>query len=338
MLTIDGSLGEGGGQILRSALSLSLVTGKPFRIEKIRAARQRPGLMRQHLTALRAAQTIGMARVEDAEVGSRQLTFVPGGIAPGEYRFAVGTAGSAILVLQAVLPALLVANAPSTLILEGGTHNMQAPPYDFLELAFMPVVNRMGPRVEVELLRHGFYPAGGGRISVSVEPAGKLMPFELVERGAIQAGSVRALVANLPAHIGEREVRAVTEGLDWRQEQGIVRDVPSDGPGNAVVVEIRSEHITEVFTGFGIKGVRAELVAEGVMGDVRRYLDADVPVGPHLADQLVLLLALAGGGRYRTMLPTAHTLTNMAVVMRFLEVDIDSHMLDDDRCEVLIRQ
>ena len=166
MLTIDGSAGEGGGQILRSTLALSLCTGTPVRITGIRAKRDRPGLMRQHLTALRAAAEVGRAEVSGAELGSREVAFHPRGAAPGEYAFNVGSAGSATLVLQTVLPALLSASAPSDLLLEGGTHNPLAPPFEFLDRAFLPLIARMGPRVSATLEARGFYPAGGGRIRV----------------------------------------------------------------------------------------------------------------------------------------------------------------------------
>jgi len=172
MITIDGSFGEGGGQILRTSLALSLVTGKPFSIEKIRAGRAKPGLLRQHLTAVRAAGEIGRARIEGAELGSGQLTFVPDAVRPGAYDFAVGTAGSATLVLQTMLPALMLAGGPSQLRLEGGTHNTYAPPLDFLEKAFLPILRRMGPEVAVTLERFGFYPAGGGRSG----PRGPALP------------------------------------------------------------------------------------------------------------------------------------------------------------------
>src|SRR5690242_7527890 len=194
MIIIDGSFGEGGGQILRTSLTLSLVTGKPLRIERIRAGRKSPGLLRQHLAAVNAAARVGYAEVEGASLGARELTFRPQTVAAGHYQFAVGTAGSATLVLQTVLPALLTADAPSTLVLEGGTHNPYAPPFDFLEKTFLPLLNRMGPRVEARLERHGFYPAGGGRFIVEITPAQQLGRFELDDRGAITGRRARALI------------------------------------------------------------------------------------------------------------------------------------------------
>src|SRR6185369_8211050 len=171
MIALDGSQGEGGGQILRSALALSLVTGTPFRIDNIRARRARPGLMRQHLTAVEAAAAVGAARTSGAALGSRSLTFAPTTVKAGEHTFSVGTAGSATLVLQTVLPSLLTADRPSSLVLEGGTHNPSSPPFDFLAKAFLPIVAGMGAQVEATLERPGFYPAGGGRFRVTVAPA-----------------------------------------------------------------------------------------------------------------------------------------------------------------------
>ncbi|HEX8697393.1 MAG TPA: RNA 3'-terminal phosphate cyclase, partial [Myxococcaceae bacterium] len=191
MVRIDGSKGEGGGQVLRTSLALSLVTGTPFQMVNVRAGRAKPGLLRQHLTALKAAAEVGAAEVTGAELGSRELTFKPRALSPGNYFFAVGTAGSATLVLQTVLPALMVASGPSTLMLEGGTHNPAAPPFDFLKKAYLPLVRRMGPEVEAVLDRPGFFPAGGGKFRVDVKPA-PLKPLHLMERGRVLRREVKA--------------------------------------------------------------------------------------------------------------------------------------------------
>ena len=221
MISIDGSFGEGGGQILRTALGLSLFTGQPFRIDKIRAGRRNPGLLRQHLTAVKAAAKIGQAEVAGVTIGSTQLTFSPGRIAPGRYQFAVGTAGSATLVLQTVLPALLTSDdqdLQTRLTLEGGTHNPFAPPFDFLAKAFLPLLERMGARIEARLERYGFYPAGGGRFEIAIEPARRLTAVELNERGKILYRRATALVAHLPRKIAERELGVVHRKLSWPQE------------------------------------------------------------------------------------------------------------------------
>jgi RNA 3'-terminal phosphate cyclase (ATP) len=328
-LEIDGALGEGGGQVLRSSLALSLITGRPFRAFNIRAGRARPGLMRQHLTAVQAAARIGSARVEGASIGSTELTFSPGDVRAGDYDFSVGTAGSATLVLQTVLPALLTADAPSSLALEGGTHNPWAPPFDFLDRAFLPVVCKMGPKIEADLERPGFYPAGGGRFRVSVEPVAALKPIHLLERGAVRAIRATASVARIPRAIAERELKSIGANLSIPAESmRVVEVADSRGPGNVVTIEIESERVTEVFTGFGEHRRRAESVAETVTEEARRYLAAEVAVGPHLADQLLLPMALAGGGAFTSLPPTRHATTNVEVIRRFLEIEIAIEKLD----------
>ncbi len=337
MLTIDGSQGEGGGQILRTALALSLVTGTPFRVERIRARRDRPGLMRQHLTAVDAAAAVGGAEAEGATLGSPALVFRPGSVKPGQHGFAIGSAGSTGLVLQTLLPALLTASGPSTITLEGGTHNPGAPPFDFLARVFLPLIGRMGPRVEAVLERPGFYPAGGGRCTFRITPATRLMPLTLLERGAIVRRRARALVARLPRQIADRELAVVRSGLGWSEDElsAAVVDGAARGPGNVLLLELESEHVTELFTGFGERGVRAETVAEGAVQETRRYLAAGVPVGLHLADQLVVPLALAGGGTLRTTALSSHARTNLDVVRAFLPVPITvTGERDDVRVEV----
>lgn len=327
LLTIDGSQGEGGGQVLRSSLALSLITGQPFAMENVRARRRKPGLMRQHLAAVLAAAEIGRAEVQDAQIGSTRLVFRPGPVQHGEYTFRVGTAGSATLVLQTVLPALLVAEGESSLVLEGGTHNPMAPPFDFLAKAYLPLVNRMGPVVEAELVRPGFYPAGGGRMTVRIRPSRQFRRFELFERGEIRAYRVRALVAKLPRHIAERECRTILQETGWDEGCAAIEEVAgSVGPGNAVVIELEAEHVTEVFTGFGQLGVKAEQVAIEALRPAQQYLAAGVPVGEHLADQLVLPLAIgaylgSGGGAFRTMRLTPHSTTHLDIIRMFLGLE-----------------
>lgn len=326
-LTIDGSQGEGGGQVLRSSLALSLVTGKPFVIENIRAGRKKPGLMRQHLTAVNAATEVGHAEVDGATIGSTRLSFRPKQIQSGNYIFSVGTAGSATLVLQTVLPALLLAGGESTLVLEGGTHNPFAPPWDFLAKSYLPQINKMGPKVETRLDRLGFYPAGGGKFSLRIQPASQLGRLDLVERGEIQARRVTALVASLPEHIGERECRLIEKKTGWKPDCFKVEPVlNSRGPGNVLLIELEAEHVTEVFTGFGQLGVTSEAVASRVLDEAREYLAAMVPVGKHLADQLLLPLGIGAylgtGGSFRTLALTLHATTHIEILRQFLKVDV----------------
>jgi len=327
MFTIDGSLGEGGGQILRSALALSLLTTTPFRIVGIRARRSRPGLMRQHLVAVNAATAVGSATVIGAEIGSTELTFEPQAIQGGDYQFSIGGAGSTTLVFQTVLcPLLLGAASPSTLSFEGGTHNPMAPPFDFLELAFLPILARLGARIETAFYRHGFYPAGGGKWSVTIHPTPALERLELLQRGEIRAERACALIAQLPPAVSLRELEVLSARLGWdaaRCRPHVVQR--SQGPGNALVAIVECERITEVITGFGERGVSGESIAEAVARETTRYLSADVPVGEHLADQLLLPLALGAGGVFRTLRPTPHFHSQVDLLRLFLGCSVLVH-------------
>jgi RNA 3'-terminal phosphate cyclase (ATP) len=319
MLEIDGSYGEGGGQILRSALALSLATGTPFRVAKIRSGRSRPGLLRQHLASVRAAAEISGAEVSGAELGSTSLAFRPGALRAGEYALSIGSAGSTTLVLQTVLPPLLFAPGTTSLRLEGGTHNPSAPPYEFLERVFFAALRRLGFDVEARLERHGFYPAGGGVLRVVVRGGGAAAVLDQTASPGELALSARVLVANLPRSVAAREAQVVSERLGLDRARIAIEEVPSPGPGNAVLLEATAgDRVCEIATGFGEKGVRAEQVAGGAADAMRRYVDAGAPVGEHLADQLLLPMALGAGGAFRTAEPSSHLRTNAWVLERFL--------------------
>jgi RNA 3'-terminal phosphate cyclase (ATP) len=337
VIVLDGSAGEGGGQILRSSLALSAITGQPFELIKIRARRARPGLMRQHLTSVRAAAKICGAEVEGDEIGSLRLSFRPGPVVPGTYDFAVGTAGSAMLVFQTVLPALLRAAGPSEVILEGGTHNPSAPPFDFLERSFLPLIARMGARFEAKLERPGFYPAGGGKAWVKIAPPDRLTGIELLDRGQTLRRRLVARVSRLPESVAERELRLAQAILGWdaRETQREVID-PLFGPGNVLFSEIVCENVTEIVSGFGERGVRAEAIAERVANETKRYLESGAPIGEHLADQLLLPLALAGSGRYRTTPLTLHAKTQIETIQRFLDAKVEITPVAEDLVEVRV--
>ena len=326
-ISIDGSTGEGGGQILRTSLSLSMVTGQPVTIERIRARRPKPGLMRQHLACVLAAQAVSGAQVSGAELGSQTLVFEPGALRPGEHSFAIGSAGSCLLVLQTVLPALMLADAPSRLTLSGGTHNPLAPNFHFIERSFLPLLARLGVKVGASLRRHGFYPAGGGELWASIEPpAGGLRPFDLLERGAQVESFAESLVAAVPRRVAERELALIGEAMGWLPEQLRVPNVrQNEGPGNALMATLAHEHVTEVFTSFGEKSVSSEQVAKRLLSEVRAYQSGTGAVGAHLADQLALPAALAVQHSGRAMVytcseATEHLRTNLAVIERFLPV------------------
>ncbi len=317
MIELDGAQGEGGGQILRTALSLAMGTGRAFRLRRIRAGRAKPGLMRQHLTCVQAARRVCGAHVEGDEIGSTQLTFTPGEVHGGVFSFAIGTAGSTMLVLQTVLPALLLAPESTRLSLEGGTHAMAAPSTDFIAHAFLPVLRAMGARVELRELRPGFFPVGGGRVEVTVEPA-RLQPIALLERGESLGIDAEVLLHGLPDHIAERELAVARERFDLRPFHVCRRDAGRAlGAGNALMLRARFEHVTEIVTGLGQAGVSAELVAGAACDELAAYLHHGAPVGEHLADQLLLPMWLAGGGSFVTGRPSSHLQTNADVLMQF---------------------
>jgi RNA 3'-terminal phosphate cyclase (ATP) len=331
MHEIDGSYGEGGGQILRTSLALSLVTGAGVTIGNIRAGRPKPGLLRQHLTAVQAAAAVGGAELEGAEMGSARLVFRPRQVRAGQYHFAIGTAGSCALVLQTVLPALLLADGPSQVTLEGGTHNPMAPPFEFLDRVFLATLRRLGASVTARLERHGFYPAGGGRIIIHVEPVRAWQRLALLQRGASVHREIVATVSKIPLHIAEREAETLRFRLNWSDaEVRSVRVTDSPGPGNTVYAALTDDQgHTEIFTGFGEIGVQAETVAKRVAAEVAEYSRSSAPVGRHLADQLLLPLALAGGGEFRTLPLTPHTETNLHIIRQFLPLAVEVVQAED---------
>lgn len=317
IIALDGAQGEGGGQILRSALSLSMITGQPFEIIGIRAGRAKPGLLRQHLTAVRAATAICGAEVSGDELGSQQLRFSPGPIRGGEYRFAIGSAGSCMLVLQTVLPALWFADSASRVEVHGGTHNQSAPSADFICRVWEPLLAQMGINQRTMLIKPGFYPAGGGAVVTEVEPVTSLNGITLISRGETERIAAEALLAAVPYHVGEREVAVLAAHFPLAEKKVVALE-GGCGPGNALSLMIQSERLTELFMAVGVKGTRAEAVADQVVAEARRYLAGQAAVGEYLADQLILPLALAGEGAFTVARTSAHLLTNIAVVERFL--------------------
>ncbi len=318
-IELDGSRGEGGGQILRTALSLSMITGIPFAIDGIRAGRKKPGLLRQHLTAVQAATAVCGADVAGAALGSQSLRFKPGRVRGGDYRHAIGSAGSCTLVLQTLLPALWFANEASTVRISGGTHNPTAPPADFLIRSWQPLMRRMGVTLDIQLLRHGFYPAGGGEVLAATAPVAGWQPLHLNVRGDLRRQTAVGVVAGVPAEVAKREMQRAASQLGVLDEE--LRVLPSsEGPGNVLLVMLEYPEVTEVFSAFGERGMPAETVADRAAREARLFRDSGVPVGEHLADQLLLPMALAGQGSFTTHVLSSHLKTNCQVIEAFLPV------------------
>jgi len=333
---IDGAQGEGGGQILRSSLTLAMCLGRPVRIENIRAGRKKPGLLRQHLTCLRAAQAICDAEVTGDEMGASCVTFRPGKVQSGEYRFAIGSAGSTALVFQTLLLPLLLADGVSELHLEGGTHNGMSPSYDFIAQCFLPVLAKMGARVEVELERYGFYPAGGGAWRARVHPVESLAPLALLDTGRVLSQTAVATSARIPGHVTARELEWVQKKCLWPEASLQQRLVDSVGPGNILSLRVEMEPVTEIFEVVGEKSLSAERVAGRAIQALQQYLSAGVPVAEHLADQLILPLLLGSGGRFNTLKPSSHLLTNIDVIRVWTGVDVQVEPIAGGHWQVVV--
>lgn len=310
MIILDGSLGEGGGQILRTALALSIVTGQPFVLDGVRAGRARPGLLRQHLTGLQAAAAISGATVEGATLGSLRVAFRPGPAVAGDYRFDIGSAGSAGLVLQTILPPLLQLKQASTVTVLGGTHNGAAPSFHFLDRCFAPHV---GLRLHLE--RWGFYPAGGGQLRAEILPGQD--PIDWLERGPIRRVQAHVALSQQPVGLGREALGRLALALGLEAPDLHLHIVPEPrGPGFAVWVEAQCEVGTALFTAFGERRPSAA-AADVAVSDFLAWREQGAPVDAHLADQLLIPLALFGGA-FRTGPHSQHTVTNLQVIDRFL--------------------
>lgn len=305
--------------MLRTALSLAMITGQPFRMTNIRGKRSRPGLMRQHLSCVKAACEISDGTADGAEIGSTELVFRAGKVRGGSYQFAIGSSGSAMLLFQTLLPALWSADEPTELRLEGGTHNPMGPPFEFIERIFLPALAQIGPEVSVRLGCTGFAPAGGGVVEATIQPCKALSSFDLVERPEEGTTRIRVLYRYLEMAIAGRMLDAALELLPTKDAVVENRE-PGPGPGICCLVESEHGRAREMASVFGEKGVTAETLGRNVAKMMQNYLGSGVPVGRHLADQLLLPMALAGGGRFVTMKPDNHVPTNMWVIGKFLPV------------------
>ncbi|MHC4160491.1 MAG: RNA 3'-terminal phosphate cyclase, partial [Planctomycetota bacterium] len=322
-IIIDGSTGEGGGQILRTSLTLSCITGKSLHIENIRAARRNPGLARQHLSCVQAACKICDGRAQGATKGSQVLDFQPGSVQSGDCHFDIGSAGSASLVIQTILPALFLADKSSTVAVTGGTHNPWAPPFDFLNEAFLPAIATAGFQVSCKLIKYGFFPAGGGKISFNIQPwqesKGKII--DLCAPNNEPHIYSRIYTAKLPEHVAQRQRKLLlNSNLNIHNVEHI--DVKeSDGPGNCALIQICGRERTTIFTSFGMRGKPSEKVTGEVTSLAKDFLASEAAVDRFLADQLLIYMALAKAGSFTTNELSSHLKTNMEVINKFLPVD-----------------
>ncbi|TGU71589.1 RNA 3'-phosphate cyclase [Geomonas terrae] len=326
MIEIDGSMGEGGGQVLRSALSLACLTGQGFRIFNIRKNREKSGLMRQHLMAVQAAARIASANVAGDRLGSPELSFLPDGIAPGEYSFDIGTAGAATLVLQTLIPPLASARKTSRVMVTGGTHVPFSPSWHYFSEIFWPSITVLGVRGEPLSRSFGFYPKGGGRIGCTVEPEVEHAPMTSTERGKLTGIRIVSAVGNLARSIAERQLKSALLVLRGKVERGIPMDIEVIEPqvfgqGTFLFIKGEYEHGTAGFTALGERGKPAEQVGSEAALEFLAHHENGTPVDPHLADQLIIYLARAHGRSvFRTSRITRHLTTNLSVAGLFLEL------------------
>ncbi|KAF7781604.1 RNA 3'-terminal phosphate cyclase (ATP) [Pseudoalteromonas rubra] len=340
-LEIDGAQGEGGGQVLRTALTLSILTNTPIELNNIRANRNRPGLLRQHLTSVRAAQQICDATTEGVELGASRIRFTPGKVKSGVYHFSIGTAGSTVLVCQTILPVLALADGPSSVTFEGGTHNGMSPSLCFFKESYLPVLKEMGVTCQTQTRSLGFYPAGGGHWQLTIEPTAAFKQVALtsvdseVELSQARCG-LKALMSDLPDSIGQKEIAAARKALGWQDAESDVEQHQTNGRGNSFQIKIKGEHNTCVFEQIGELGVSAERVAKRCAGRVKQFLRSGAVVDAYLADQLLVPMALAGGGEFTTTEPSLHTRTNITVIRQFLDIDIDVQQETETRWKIVV--
>lgn len=326
MLNIDGSIGEGGGQVLRTSLALAVITGKAFRMTNIRRRRAKPGLMPQHLKAVEAASAVGMACLQGDRFGSQELVFEPAGIRSGEFHFDIGTAGSTSLVLQTVLYPLSFGDADSTVTLVGGTHVPWSPCFHYLQLHWLHYMKKIGFAIQLNLETAGFYPRGGGRVRAAVRPVTKLSPLRLMERGPLKRIRGISAVANLSAEVAERQRGQALHKLGElsKAAEFEIVSLPAPSPGTFLLLVAEFENSQCCFYGLGARGKAAERVADEAVNELRDFLSTDGCVDHYLADQLVVALALASGkSEVRSSKITQHLTTNAEVVKMFLPVSIE---------------
>jgi RNA 3'-terminal phosphate cyclase (ATP) len=324
-IVVDGSIGEGGGQIFRTSLTLSLLTGKSLQIHNIRANRSSPGLRQQHLTALKAASEISNAHVEGGIIGSQEVFFDPGEIKPGKYRFNISTAGSTSLVFQTIFIPLSVASKDSRITISGGTHVPWSPPFHYLDWQWLSWLKRIGYQGKLTLNRCGYYPTGGGEVSCLIKPGGSIKPIQITERGKlIQIRGISG-ATNLPRDIPNRQRMRFVSRMGSKYPLNDIRSVilPGNGKGSFLTVQVEFEKTSACFTALGEKKKRSEEVADEVVSMVDQFMNNLGCVDSYLPDQLLIPLCFVDGQSViHTTKITRHLLTNAEVIQMFISTRI----------------
>jgi RNA 3'-terminal phosphate cyclase (ATP) len=342
-VTVDGAQGEGGGQIIRTSVALAALLGTDLTLVNIRAGRPKAGLQAQHLTAVRAAASVSHAALDGAALGSREFRFQPRELHAGHYLFDVaeirGSAGSVSLVFQTVLLPLAFAGAASTVTLRGGTHVPWSPPYDFVSQIFLPTLSPMGLDATLELRQAGYYPPGGGLLEGIIPPITGLQSLDRTQRGPLQRLTAVVRTSNLPAHVAERMATRITGRLPARKLRVDTGETPAPSPGAWCLLVAEYKDAVAGFTGLGELRKSAEKVADEAVEAYEAFERSSAAVDHHLADQLLLPLALATGrSRFTTDTLTEHLLTNAAVIRQFLpacEIEIRGKKGQPGTVEVL---
>jgi len=336
MKVIDGSQGEGGGQILRSTLALSMCTGTPVRIENIRSGRRKSGLLRQHLACVRASKEISNAKVIGDELGLSTVEFRPGKIKAGTYDFSIGSAGSTSLLFQTVLPALLMADSESKVSFSGGTHNDLAPSFDFIKHCFIPALKSINLDIDAELEAYGFMPNGGGKWTATIKPINGMGVLNMTSIGKIVSRQAVVTQSGISGSVATRELARVKKKLQWADDDLHIKQVDSIGPGNIISLRVSDGDINEVIDMVGSKKLSAERVTGKAVAAMKRYLNSGAAVGEYLCDQLLLPLALGNGGKFTTLKPSLHSETNIDVIKQFIDCSIETNEVDEDLFEVIV--
>jgi RNA 3'-terminal phosphate cyclase (ATP) len=324
MVELDGSFGEGGGQILRTSLALSLVTGKAFHLRNVRAGRSKPGLQPQHLMSVKAAAAIGQARLRGATRGSTDLEFEPGPVAAGTYHFAIGTAGATGLVLHTIYLPLALTGTASTITIDGGTHVSTSPCFHFLETTWRRYMELAGLQVGVKMRRPGFYPRGGGLLEARIAGCPRLQGVADLQPRSDTAITGFSAVAGLPEHIARRQAERASKRLrDLGLRVNIEEKTWPGGPGTVLALVLNTSPVPTLFFALGERGKPAERVADEAVAQVIHFHKADPAIDSHSADQILLPLSLAkDASLFPVTEVTSHLLTNAAVIQRFVERDI----------------